>query len=82
MIKPTKDYLIVEPLKQETETKSGIILPDTKDIKSNTGKVIDIGGDEYTGFTVGETVVYKQWAGTEYEKYLIIKKEDIIAYGT
>jgi len=82
MLKPNKKYIIVEPIKQETKTESGIILPDTKE-KTNSGKVITIGGNE-PEYGVGDTVIYKEWSAVEYnskdKKYLIIKKEDIIAY--
>lgn len=82
MIKPTKKYIIVEPKQQEKTTASGIVLPDSN-TKSNSGIVIAIGGSE-PEYNIGFTVIFKEWAGSEYEfknkKYLIVKKEDIIAY--
>jgi chaperonin GroES len=41
MLKPIEDHVLVEPIEQESTTKSGIILPDSKE-KPNKGKVIAV----------------------------------------
>jgi len=78
---PNKNFLIAEPSTSENVTSSGILLPDSN--KSTSAKVIAIGGDE-TVFSVGDTIIFKEWSYTEYKfedkKYLIIKKDDILAY--
>src|SRR3989338_1954919 len=42
-IRPLADYLMIEPLEQETTLPSGIILPDTAKEKPQKGKVIATG---------------------------------------
>jgi len=39
MLQPLEDYILVEAIEEETTTKSGIILPDSKE-KPSKGKVI------------------------------------------
>ena len=41
MLKPIEDHVLVEPIEQESTTKSGIILPDSKE-KPNKWKVIAV----------------------------------------
>jgi len=83
MIIPTEKFLIVESKPVETTTKSGIILPENNN-KSTSGKVVVCGGHDETGYIEGDTVYFKEWSSIEQEidgkKYLIVKKEDIIAY--
>ena len=42
-IKPLSDYVLIEPLQQETTTASGIVIPDTVKEKPQEGKVIAAG---------------------------------------
>lgn len=90
-IKPFSDYLLVKPTEQDTKTASGIILPDSAKEKPQTGEILAVGpgGINEDGkkveiiVTVGQKVMYKDWAGKEIklegEKYTLIQQKDIIA---
>lgn len=88
MIKPLKDYVLLE-VKQEEKNINGFIIPESKD-KPRSAKVIAVGpGKVVDGklvpveVKVGDVVVYKEYSTTEYEennkKYLLIKAEDLLA---
>jgi len=85
-IKPFDDRVLVE-LEEVTEsqTKSGIILPDTAKEKPRRGKVVEVGTDEELAekIKVGDIIVYAKFTGDEIEfedkKYLIISRGDILA---
>ena len=85
-IKPFEDRVLVEPEEiAESQTKSGIILPDTAREKPRRGKVVEVGTDEELAekIKVGDTIVYAKFTGDEIEfedkKYLIISRGDILA---
>ena len=42
-IKPLADRVLVEPLKAETKTASGIIIPDTAKEKPQKGNIVAVG---------------------------------------
>ncbi len=91
MLKPLQDYVVLEKVKEEVKTKSGIILT-TKEAKDeqSVGTVVAVGpGKVEDGKRIaielkkGDKVIYKKYSGTDltYEKkdYLLIKAEDILA---
>ena len=91
-VRPLGDRLIVEPLKQEEKTASGIILPETAKEKPQEGTVIAVGpgrrdedGDRVPmDVSEGDRVLYAKYAGTEVKlesdkKVLILKESDILA---
>jgi len=90
-LQPLAGYLIVEPLKQEKATASGIYLPESHEEKPQSGKVLAIGDEFTTDFgikktspvKVGDVVIYKEWGGKEYKEgetnLLILKFEDVMA---
>ena len=60
-IKPLADRVLVEPLKAETKTASGIIIPDTAKEKPQKGNVVAVGpGTKENPITVkvGDSVLY------------------------
>ncbi len=69
--------------KKEQRTAGGIIIPDTAKEKSQLAKVVAVGNVENPGISVGDTVFYKIFAGTELEyqgnKYLVIPYADLLA---
>jgi len=78
-LKPTEGYLVIKPIVQETKTASGIILAEKSDIHlAVEGEVIAING-ENPPCKVGDTVVYQEWSGKDWNKQLILKFEDIMA---
>ncbi len=91
-IKPLRDHVLIEPLKQEEKTKSGIFLPDTADKeKPEQGKVIAVGNGKKTenGTIVplevkaGDTVLFTKYGPNEVKvdgkEYLIAREDDILA---
>jgi chaperonin GroES len=85
-IKPLADRVLVEPLEAETKTASGIIIPDTAKEKPQKGTVVAVGPgtkDEPLTVTVGDTVLYGKYSGTELKlegtEYLMMRESDILA---
>ncbi len=90
-ITPAPGYVLVEPKKSEKTTSSGIVLPDSHEEKTQQGKVISVGSTLVTDYgtkkeapcQVGDSVVYKEWGGSEYKDqdkdYMLLKFEDIMA---
>lgn len=90
MLKPIEDHVLVEPIEQESTTKSGIILPDSKE-KPNKGKVIAVwqwqilenGQRSSMDVKEGDIVYFSTYSPDEVEfewkKYLIIKHNSILA---
>ena len=85
-IKPLADRVLVKPVKAESKTASGIIIPDAAQEKTQTATVEAVGnGTEKDPITVsvGQTIMYDKYAGTQIkadgEEYLIVKMSDIIA---
>tara|TARA_Y200000002_G_C22568705_1_gene615688 strand:- start:381 stop:656 length:276 start_codon:yes stop_codon:yes gene_type:complete len=85
-IKPLADRVLVEPVAAETKTASGIIIPDNAKEKPQKGKVVAVGNgtkDEKMTVSVGDTVLYGKYSGTELklegQDYLIMRESDILA---
>ncbi len=91
MLKPLHDYVVLEKVKEEVKTKSGILLTtgEAKDAPS-TGLVIAVGPGKYEdgklveiNLSEGQKVIYKKYSGTEVtidkKDYLLISAEDILA---
>lgn len=85
-LKPLADRVLLKQEKAETTTKSGIILPEAAQEKTQTATVEAVGpGTEKEKITVkvGERVMYDKYSGVQVkidgEDYLIVKNSDIIA---
>jgi chaperonin GroES len=90
-LQPLGDRVVVQPAEREETTKSGIVIPDTAKEKPQRGSVIAIGqgrrddnGERIPmDVSVGDTVLFAKYAGTEFkfedEEYLILSEKDILA---
>ena len=91
-IKPLADYVLIQPIKEEEKTKSGILLPETADKeRPEQGKIIAVGpgkksksGDVISmEVKVGQKVLFTKYGPNEIKvdekEYLIAKQEDILA---
>lgn len=91
-IKPLSDHILIEPIKEEEKTKSGILLPETAEKeKPEQGKVVSVGPgkkDELGKLIPlevkeGDTVLFTKYGPNEIKvddkEYLIAKEEDILA---
>lgn len=93
-LKPLGDRLVVEPKEREETTASGIILPETAKEKPQEGEVVAVGPGRRDDdgkrvemdVSVGDTVLFAKYAGTEIKmdgkKLLILKESDVLAIVT
>jgi chaperonin GroES len=90
-IQPLSDRLVVEAAAKESISAGGIILPDSAQEKPQKGKVIaagpgkrlDSGQLATLGVSVGDTVLYGKYSGTEVSvdgnDYIILRADDVLA---
>jgi len=85
-IKPIADRVVIEPLPAETQTASGLYIPDSAQEKQQKGKVVAVGaGKKDHKMTVkeGDIVIYSKYGGTELKldgnDYMIMREDDILA---
>ena len=73
-LQPLEDRIVVRPEEAQETTVSGLVIPDTAKEKPQQGEVLAIGPGrraENSGelipidLTVGDTVVYSKYGGTE-----------------
>ena len=90
---PAPGYMLVEPLEEEKKTPSGIVLPESHEEKPQKGKVIALGATMVTEYgvkiespcKVGDVIIFKKWAGSEYKpededkEYLFVKFDEVLA---
>ena len=91
MLKPLGDRIIIELVQGEEKTASGIVLPDTakekpqegKVIAVGTGRVLDSGERVAVEVTVGDSIIFSKYSGTEVKyqgtEYLILRESDVLA---
>ena len=82
-IKPIGNRVLVEPLKVEEKTFSGIILPSSGETKSsNMGIVVALGNIEEK-ISLGDKVFFKPHSGVEIpdsdKTFLILEVEEVLA---
>ena len=83
-LQPINQKVLIElEDKKEEKTVSGIILPDSAKEKEQIGKVKAISNIENPEIAVGDTVIYKEFSGSEVKfeekNFLLIPYEDILA---
>jgi chaperonin GroES len=89
-VKPLNDRVIVQRIKEEEKTKSGLYIPDTSKEKPQEGFVISVGSGKYDKGQIvplsikpGNRILFGKYAGTEVKikdvEYLIIREEEILA---
>ncbi len=68
---------------KEQKSSGGIIIPDTAKEKPKLAKVVGLSTIENAEIAIGDTVLFKEFAGTETEfegkTYLVIPYADILA---
>ncbi|HVF00935.1 MAG TPA: co-chaperone GroES [Rubrobacteraceae bacterium] len=62
-LKPIGERALVKSVEQESETASGIILPETAKGKPQTAQVVAIGDSEEVGASEGDVVVFAKYSG-------------------
>ena len=90
-VKPLEDRIVVEPNEAETTSVSGLVIPDTAKEKPQQGTVLHVGPGRTTddgkvvplGVSVGDTVLYSKYGGTEVslggKDLLILSSRDVLA---
>ena len=88
---PLEDKIIVKQAEAQTQTASGLYIPDNAKEKPQQGEVLAVGpGRRYDNgeripmdVKVGDKVLYSKYGGTEVhyegEDYLIVGARDILA---
>jgi chaperonin GroES len=89
--RPLSDKVLVKPSEAETQTSGGIYIPDSAKQKPQEGEVIAVGpgrilddGSRSTlTVSVGDTVIYSKYGGTELKldgaEYMILDEDQIYA---
>lgn len=89
-VKPLEDRVLVKPDEAETQTASGLYLPESSKEKPIQGKVVACGpgklmdNGERAKMSVGkgDTVVYSKYAGNEIEikgvAHLILRETELL----
>ena len=84
-IKPLDDRVLVEPIKEDEQTKGGIIIPETVKEKPRVGVVIEVGTDEDLQELIkpGNKILFAKYGGDEFEMdgkdLMILSRNDILA---
>ncbi len=88
--KPLHDRVLLRRLESDAKTTGGIIIPDTAKEKPAQGEIVAVGTgvrDENgklqpLAVSVGDTVLFSKWSGTEVnldgEELLVVKESDIM----
>lgn len=89
-ITPLFDKIVVEAIKAQETTASGIVLPGSAQDKPQLAKVIAVGpGGEIDGnnvtmqVKVGDTILFSKYAGNEFKlenkEVTILRQSDVLA---
>jgi chaperonin GroES len=83
-LEPLDDFVVIQPLSDESETRAGLILPAsaTDTAPCRTGIVTAVGSDA-NGVDVGDKVLFPRAAGYDVRlgglEVKVLKREDLIA---
>jgi chaperonin GroES len=90
-LRPLATKIVVEAAEEENQTAGGILLPDAAKKKPTQGKVVAVGKgrtlDDGTvsplNVSVGDTIVYSKYGGTEVsvegKDYIILDEDQVYA---
>ena len=90
-LRPLEDRVVLRPDVAEERTASGILLPDSARekpmhgtvIAAGPGKINDEGGRTELTVSVGDTVIYGKYTGTEIEfdgeTVVVLRESDLLA---
>ena len=91
-LKPLDDRIVVKPNEAETQTASGLVIPDTAKEKPQQGTVLAVGPGTRAessgelipvGIEAGQTVLYSKYGGTEInvegDDLLVLNARDVHA---
>ena len=89
-LRPTSGHVLVKPVAEVAKTKSGIVLPESAQEKSNEAEVITVGPGKFVDghvrapeVKVGDKVIYKESWGDKVkidgEEYELVDQDNILA---
>ncbi len=90
-IRPLQDRIVVKRLASETQTKGGIIIPDSAKEKPIEGEVVAVGNGKVlkdgkqrpVDVKVGDVVLFGKYSGTEVKldgvEHVLIREDDVLA---
>jgi len=82
-MRPLGNRVLLEPVKVENKTESGIYIPESAKKKPKTAVVKAVGDGELIKVKVGDRVIHEDFGAKELEiedrKYLIMDVKDILA---
>ena len=88
---PLTDHIVLQPVKEEEVTASGLVIPDSAKEKPQHGHVIavgpgmmnDAGVVETLELDAGDRVLYQKYTGQDItvdnQDYIIIRFQDVLA---
>lgn len=77
-IKPLNDKVVAKMKQQEFKTVGGLYLPDSAKEKPSTA-VVESVGPSVKEIKPGDEIIFKSYSTTEFEDYVILREEDVIA---
>lgn len=82
-LQPVNQQVLLEFEPVKEKTSGGIIIPDSAKEKPKFAKVVALSGIENAEISVGDTVLYKVYSGTdisfEGKDYLLVPYADVLA---
>lgn len=91
-LQPLEDRIVVKASEAETQTASGLVIPDTAKEKPQQGEVLAVGPGRFDedgekriplDVAVGDVVVYSKYGGTEItvdgQEVIILSQRDVLA---
>ncbi|TXH01249.1 MAG: co-chaperone GroES [Candidatus Moraniibacteriota bacterium] len=85
MIRPLGENVLIQPVKPEKKTATGIYLPETaSEERRQEGKVVALGNSKDIAVKKGERVLFKRYGSSEEvevagEEYILVNHKDILA---
>jgi len=89
-LKPLDDRIVVKPNEAETQTASGLVIPDTAKEKPQQGEVAAVGPGRLDEngkrvpmeVKVGDRILYAKYTGQEVkieqEEYIVLSEKDVL----
>ena len=81
-LEPLDDYVVVEPVDEETETRAGLIIPASNEAGCRSGVVTAVGADA-VGVDPGDKVLFPKEAGYDVRlggvAVKVIRRQEVIA---
>jgi chaperonin GroES len=81
-LEPLDDYVVVEPVDEETETRAGLIIPASNEAGCRSGVVTAVGADA-VGVDPGDKVLFPKEAGYDVRlggvAVKVIRRQELIA---